>query len=154
MRTELKHHEFKAEWVSDEHGEGVMITQSDGWGDEAPTVIIHPWQLRSICEHFHILESDEGAARNIAALQRRMVVLRDRLLDLHDYMCRFGDHKHANLTQEITSLTALVDLAAEWCADFEGRPPAESDKYANVRTQAREAVPERAVPQPSQPELI
>lgn len=152
MKNELKHHEFKAEWVSDEHGEGVMITQSDGWGDEAPTVIVHPWQLRSICEHFQILESDEGAAREIAALKRRMVVLRDRLLDLHSYMCRYSDHKHADLSYEVTNLTALVDIASEWCADFEEPQSANSQQCAPVRT--RESAEAKAAPQPSQPELI
>lgn len=130
MRTELKHHEFKAEWVSDEHGEGVMITQSDGWGDEAPTVIIHPWQLRSICEHFQIVESDEGPAREIAALKRRMVVLRDRLIDLHGYMLESPAHKHADLVTELTSVTALLDLAAEWCADFDDHGTGGADQYA------------------------
>lgn len=130
MKNELKHHEFKAEWVSDEHGEGVMITQSDGWGDEAPTVIVHPWQLRSICEHFQILESDEGAAREIAALKRRMVVLRDRLIDLHGHMLESPAHKHADLSNELTSVTALLDLAAEWCADFDDNRACGPDQYA------------------------
>lgn len=153
MKPALKQHEFKAEWVEDEHGEGVTITQADGWGDESPTVMLHPWQLRSICEHFQIIEGgDEAAAREIAALKRRMVVLRDRLLDLHGYMCRYSDHKHADLTYEVTNLTALVDIAAEWCADFEEPPAADSDQYAPVR--ARAAVEAKAEPHPSQPELI
>lgn len=133
MKTELKHHEFKAEWVSDEHGEGVMITQSDGWGDEAPTVILHPWQIRSICEHFQILESDEGAARQIAALKRRMVVLRDRLLDLHGHMLESPEHKRADLVTELTSVTALLDLAAEWCADFDDDRVCGPDQYARAK---------------------
>lgn len=130
MKTALKQHEFKAEWVEDEHGEAVMVKQSDGWGDEAPTVMLHPWQLRSICEHFQIIENDEGAARQIAALKRRMTVLRDRLLDLHGHMLESPEQRRADSVIELTSVTALIELAAEWCADFDDHGTGGPDQYA------------------------
>ena len=118
MKPVLTQHQFKAEWINDEHGEAVMVSQTDGWADEAPSVILHPWQLRAICEHFEILAKDEGASRQIVALKRQMTVLRDRLLDLHGHMLESPGHKRAEMATELTSVTALLDLAAEWCADF------------------------------------
>lgn len=133
MTAQLKQHEFKAQWVDDEHGPAVMIEQSDGWGgnDEAMTVIVHPHQLRHICEHFNILAADQQASKTIQTLQRRMVVLRDRIADLDTYMAEHSDHKHADLSYEMTQLGALADLAIEWCHDF-AQPVTTADQSATL----------------------
>ena len=118
MTTKLTHHHLSAEQVNDEHGEAIMLTQQDGI-EEPQSVLVHPWQLRAVCEQFDLIASNQQAAQTISTLQRRMVGLRDRIDDLADWMAKHSDHEHADLSYETTQLRALQDLAGEWCADFE-----------------------------------
>ena len=118
MTTKLTHHHMTAEQVNDEHGTAIMLTQQDGI-EEPQSVLVHPFQLRAVCEQFGIIASDTRAAKTIATLQRRMVGLRERIDDLTCWMAKHSDHEHADLTYEMTRLRALRDLADEWCADFE-----------------------------------
>ena len=81
-----------------------------------------------------------------------MLGLSERIGELQDYMARFSDHKHADLTYEMVSLNALADLASEWCADFEG---AEQGGGRSVMTAATSsAPPPAAAAQPEQASLI
>lgn len=116
--TQLTHHHLTAEEVNDEHGPAIMLTQQCGL-EEPQTVLVHPWQLRAVCEQFGIIASDPQASKTIGTLQRRMVALRDRIDRLADWMAMHGNHAHADLSYEVTQLQALQDLAGEWCADFE-----------------------------------
>ena len=59
------------------------------------------------------------AAKAVATLQRRLMVLRDRLDHLSDWMAQHSDHMHADLSYETTQLQAMQDLAREWCYDFD-----------------------------------
>ena len=118
MTTKLTHHHLSAEAVNDKHGPAILLTQQDGI-EEPQSVLVHPWQLRAVCEQFGIIASDPQAAKTIATLQRRMVKLRERIDDLADWMAKHSDHEHADLSYETSQLRALQDLAGEWCADFE-----------------------------------
>ena len=118
MTTKLTHHHFSAEAVDDEHGTAILLTQQDGI-EEPQSVLMHPFQLRAVCEQVGIIASDTRAAKTIATLQRRMVKLSERIDDLADWMAKHSDHAHADLSYETTQLRALQDLAGEWCADFE-----------------------------------
>lgn len=128
MTKPLKHHELKASLIEDEHGPAVMLEQSEGWY-EPSTVLIHPHQLRAVCEQFGILTADPQAAKSIATLQRRMRALHDRIEDLSAWMAKHSDHRHADLSYELTSINALADLAGEWCADFETPEPSGTELY-------------------------
>jgi len=119
MSDKLTHHELTAEWVNDNCGRAILLTQSDDSLDEPCSVLVHPWQLRAVCEQFGIVASDQQAAKTIATLMRRMAGLRDRVDHLADWMTQHSDHKHADLTYETTQLQAMQDLAREWCRDFE-----------------------------------
>ena len=119
MTTKLTHHHLTADAVNDQHGEAIMLTQQDDGYNEPNTVLVHPFQLRAVCEQFGIIASDPQAAMTIATLQRRMVGLRERIDDLADWMAKHSDHAHADLSYETTQLLALQDLAGEWCAEFE-----------------------------------
>ena len=119
MTTKLTHHHLSAEAVNDKHGPAILLTQHDDGYSEPNTVMLHPCQLRAVCEQFGIIASDTRAAKTIATLQRRMVKLRERIDDLADWMAKHSDHAHADLSYETTQLRALQDLAGEWCADFE-----------------------------------
>ena len=116
--TSYTNHHLTAEHVNDKSGPAVMLTQQEGI-DDAETIIIHPWQLVAACQHLGLTASDFKAAQDIATLQRRMLALRDRIDSLADWMEKFSDHKHADLTYEMTQLHALQDLACEWCYDLD-----------------------------------
>ena len=138
MANKLTHHHLTAEAVNDDHGKAIMLTQQDGI-EEPHSVLVHPFQLRAVCEHFGINASDTQAAKTIATLQRRMVGLRERIDDLAHWMAQHSDHRHADLTYETTQLRALQDLAGEWCHDFDeerGVPAVESDSTAAECTSA------------------
>ena len=111
-------HHLSVEHVNDKSGPAVMLTQQEGI-DDAATIIIHPWQLVAACQHLGLNAGDPKAAHDIATLQRRMLALRDRIDNLTDWMEKFSDHKHADLTYEMTQLHALQDLACEWCHDLD-----------------------------------
>lgn len=117
MKTILTHHDLVAEEVNDEHGHAILLTQQDGL-EEPRSVLVHPWQLRAVCEHFGIVASDEQASKTIQTLQRRMKGLLGRIEHLAEWMTNHSDQRHADLTYEITQLQALQDLASEWCEDF------------------------------------
>lgn len=117
MTTTLTHYHLSAEAVDDENGPAILLTQQDG--PTPQTLLAHPWQLRAVCEQFGIIASDPKAAKTIATLQRRMVALADRIKGLAAWMAKHSDHKHADLTYEMTTINALADLAGEWVADFD-----------------------------------
>jgi hypothetical protein len=135
MQTKFTHHHLTAEEVNDEHGPAIMLTQQCGL-EEPQTVLVHPWQLRAVCEQFGIIASDPQASKTIATLQRRMVSLRERIDDLTYWMAKHSDHKHADLTYEMTQLRALQDLAGEWCGDFADNVRTESGQKADTSPKA------------------
>lgn len=116
--TPMTHHHLKAEWLNDQHGPAIMLTQQDG-NDEPNEVLVHPWQLRAVCEHFGLLTADPQAEKAIATLKRRMLALRDRIDSLADYMTHHSDHRHADLSHELNTVNLLAELADEWCTDFQ-----------------------------------
>ena len=129
MHNKLTHHHLTAEAVNDQHGRAILLTQQDGI-DEPQSVLVHPFQLRAVCEQFGIIASDLQAAKAIATLQRRMKALHERIEALADWMAQHSDHRHADLSHETTQLHALLDLAGEGCADFDSEqagPAVESD---------------------------
>ena len=122
MTNKLNHPHLTAELVNDEHGEAIMLTQQKGGHSEPSTVMVHPWQIRAVCEQFGILSSDPQTAKTIATLQRRMRSLFERIDKLDDWLTNHSDHRNADLSQELASIGALYDLAREWCADFDSEP--------------------------------
>jgi hypothetical protein len=119
----LKHHEVSAERHEAEHGAEIVLTQRDTCGNGDDVVTLHPWQLRAICDHFGITTADEQAAKTIAALQRRMLlVLTARIAHLADYLVTCSDHLHADLDYETDYATATAEVAAEFVADFAQLP--------------------------------
>ena len=118
MTDTLTHHELTAEWVDDNKGRAILLTQPADNYDTPGSVLVHPWQLRAVCEQFGIIASDPQAAKTIATLTRRLLLLRDRIDALADYLANHSDSKHADLTYEQTYSTATADIADEFCADL------------------------------------
>lgn len=132
MTDTLKHHELTAEWVNDNQGKAIMLTQPADNYDEPGTVLIHPWQLRAVCEQFGIIASDPQAAKTIATLTRRLMVLRDRIDHLADYLANHSDSKHADLSFEQSYATATADIADEFCAELMDTEPPGNATHSQV----------------------
>jgi hypothetical protein len=116
--TAFTNYQVNAELLTDEKGSYISLEQKNDYEDP-PTVYLHPWQLRATCEHFGIIASEQGSANSIASLERLLMTLRDRIETLHDYLCNNSDHKHADLTVELTYATATIDIANEFCHDLD-----------------------------------
>ena len=116
MTDTLTHHELTAEWVTDNKGEAIMLTQPADNFDEPGTVLIHPWQLRAVCEQFGIVASDPQTAMTITTLTRRIHLLRDRVAYLAAYLATNSDSEPAAFEQTYAQATA--DIAAEYCAEL------------------------------------
>ena len=112
--------ELKIETIDDEHGTLIMLTQDSGGNEDR--VGIHPLHLRHMAEQFGLISyADPAAHRVIATLERRMLLLRDRINHLGEWMAKHSDHKHADLSYEVTHLTATSDLVDEFCHEIEER---------------------------------
>ena len=149
--TAYTNHHLIAEHVNDKSGPAVMLTQQEGI-DDAETIIIHPWQLVAACQHLGLTASDPKAANDIATLQRRMLALRDRINNLADWMEKFSDHTHADLTYEMTQLHALQDLACEWCHDLDDNATATPN--SSISTVDSESTNECKTAQSAQVKLL
>jgi hypothetical protein len=139
------------ETADDENGQFIILSQDEGGNPES--VAVHPIHLRYLAEQFGLTEaSTRQANKTIATLERRLLALRDRMESLHDFLVNHSDHKHADLTFEVTYATATLDIADEFCADFgtTANPPAvEAD---NLPTDSGQVTITRKSPQakPSQ----
>lgn len=125
MTNSLTHHNLTAEWVNDNQGKAIMLTQPADNYDEPGTVLIHPWQLRAVCEQFGIIASDPQAAKTIATLTRRLMVLNERVNHLASYLTNQSG-KDAGLTYAHSYAMATADIAAEFCAELMDAPPCDS----------------------------
>ena len=96
-----------------------LITLEQDWCGNVDRVAIHPLHLRYMAETFGLVTtSDPQATKTIGALTRRLLVLRERIDRLDDYLLNCSDHAHANLDWEVTFSRATCDIAAEFCAEL------------------------------------
>lgn len=97
---------------------GLILLEQDSGGN-TDRVAIHPIHLRYMAEKFGLVAtSDPTAAKTIAMLTRRLLLLRDRIDALADWLANHSDHKHADLSYELTYATATADIADEFCAEL------------------------------------
>lgn len=101
-----------------------MLKQECGH-DEHQSVLLHPWQLRAVCEEFGVIATDGAAHKTIATLTRRLLALQGRIGFLADYLANHSDHKHADLSYETTYARATADIADEFCAELSEAEPME-----------------------------
>lgn len=124
MNTTTKEtfHEVTAELLTDDYGTAVQLTQPCGVG-EPSTVLLHPLQLRHFAERFAGMEPVGWMTSQPAkTLARRLRTLAFHIDFLYDYIKNHSDHKHADLTYELTKVTALSEMADEFCADLPDEP--------------------------------
>ena len=153
--TKLTQHELTAEWAENKTGEAIVLTQLANQAGGPNTIVLHPLQLRAVCEKFGLLAADRGPAQYIATLERRLQAVRDRVEFLDNWLRNHSDHKHADLSYECTYSGATLDVADEFCFDID---------VAQLRASARMAPPgvtapavqtaDSAKPGATQPSLI
>ena len=127
MTESPTHHGLQARRIEDAHGPAILLEQADT--TEAYSVILHPWQLLAVCQHFGLIAGTGEAQKAIRTLQRRLLALDGRIQGLLRYMADCSDHDHADLSSEMERLQALADLSGEWIAEMqdvaeEGTEPA------------------------------
>jgi hypothetical protein len=127
----IKHHGLIVERLDDD----VLLLSQKASPMGPVDIRIGAGQLRAICDQLGIVR-DPQSRRTIAGLQRRMLVLHERIEALADWMARHSDHKHADLTYETTKLHALLDLAAEWVQDFDEAEPSTAPASTPASTPA------------------
>ena len=118
LNDKLTHNEFTAELVEDHSGQSIALTQVDFKYGEPSTVMLHPWQLRAVCENFGLVASDPAAQKTIATLTRRLQLLNDRIVHLADWLVSQSDHQHADLGYEMNYSRATADISTEFCAEL------------------------------------
>jgi len=134
--------ELRIEPMEDKHGSLILLEQA--CCGNVDRVAIHPIHLRYMAEKFGLIAtSDPLAAKTIATLTRRLLVLRERIDEMADCLCNHSDSKHADLSYEMTFANATADIAAEFCAELMDTP-------AN----AAPLQPLQAVPANAQPSLL
>ena len=115
--SDITHHHLTAERINDDCDEAIMLTQQEGI-DEPDTIVLHPWQLRAVCEQLGLIVNDSEGQRTIETMQRRMLLLQSRIDHLNHWLHTFSDAKHADLSYEQTYSSATAEIADEFCRDL------------------------------------
>ncbi len=106
---------------------------------ESYVVDVHPTQVRLMAEFLGFvrdvsaLDADEQQtaptpaelARDVARLQRCLLAVQDKAVQLHEYMSNCSDWKHADLTGEMLRVVGIVDMLDLACGDFQTPPELE-----------------------------
>lgn len=116
-------------------GDSVLLEQDMGCG-EVHRIELHMIHLRLLAEKTGLVPAvDPDAERTIARLCRQMRLLFERIDTLHDWLVNHSDHKHADLSYELSHSRATWDLANEFCADLPSQAePATLSKAPDTET--------------------
>lgn len=101
--------------------DGMIELEQQNGLDEPDRIEIHPLHLRYMAEQIGLAPtSDSTAARTIATLQRRLLLLRDRIKELDGRLWAVPVYPPgaANDDPDLWFSDATVILADEFCADF------------------------------------
>jgi len=146
--------ELKIEFMADDTGDGLILLEQDSCGN-IDRVAIHPIHLRYMAEKMGLIEtSDPTAHKTIATLTRRLLLLRDRIGNLHNYLVNHSDHRHADLSYEVTYATACIDLAEEFCAELDEVDPPCAHAADTMQAPCKPDAKPSAKPTPPQASLI
>ena len=120
----------------------LMLEQQNGFQDP-DCINVHGLHVRHLAEQMGLIgKIDPDAQKTIATLTRRLLLLRDRIVTLHDFLLNHSDHKHADLSYERTYATATADIADELCHGLE-------DDEQPAAEQVRRPAPSKTAPTPA-----
>ncbi len=130
---------------------------------ESYVVDVHPTQVRLMAEYLGLVrevsacDADElrttptpaELTREVARLQRYLLAVQDKALQLHEYTSNCSDWKHADLTGEMLRVVGIVDMLDLACGDFQTTPESEGLNTTEIGVVER---PQKRVP--SSPEQM
>lgn len=99
------------------HEDCINLEQDGGCG-EVDRVTLHSIHVRLLASSMGLLQGDADAWRRVETLERRMLVLLDRIDRLDDMVSAAWAKGHEDLEVESTFSYATWELASEFCADF------------------------------------
>jgi len=98
------------------------ITLEQDWCGEVDRVAIHRLHVRHLAEQLGMLQlitaSDQNLAADLDRMRRNMLRIRDRAMRLQRDFAEHADWKHADLTDAMNAINALVDLFDMAVDDF------------------------------------
>lgn len=128
--------DLKIELLDDEPFAGWIMLEQDSGGN-VDRVSLHPVQLRYLAEKIGLVPaSDPEGARAIATLERRMCLLRDRIDHLGNWMTKYSDHEHADLSYEMAYIEGLAAMADEFCAELDELESVQNQSTSTSNTAA------------------
>jgi hypothetical protein len=95
----------------------VRLQQQDGL-DEPNIILLHPWQVRAVCQQLGLAVGDEEASRTIAKLCRWLRLLHGRVTELAHHLAHFSDTAHADLSFEQQHAAATAHIADALLVDL------------------------------------
>lgn len=126
----------KAEFVTDEHGQIVFITDLDSCADRSATVGLHPMQLRYLAERFAGLEPQpQPFATTSASLIERLVVLADHIEDLYTALLTSRAPEYTDMSHEMACARALHSIAQAFICDLPGATDTEPAQRPQASTE-------------------
>lgn len=107
--------------------DGNLRLEDKSYSDDA-IVDVHPIHLRLMAERLGLVRevsaSDADMVRTIATLNRRLLLLQQRVKHLHEMLAITASAGREDLDYELTHCGATIDLLDEFCADLGGGEPA------------------------------
>lgn len=99
--------------------EAGMLMLSQSKAGAVSSVVLHPIHIRHLAEAAGLVPvSDQATAKQIATLKRRLRLLHRRIDELDHHLANFSDER-AGLSEELSLVVALSDLADEFVADLD-----------------------------------
>lgn len=96
--------------------EGDTITLEQGYATgQVDRVALHRVHLQHLAEKMGLLQPPSPSVRTLV---RRLLTLQGRIEYLADHLANHSDHKHADLSHELTYAIATEDIAREFCAEL------------------------------------
>lgn len=109
---------LKIELMDDGNSASSILLTQDNCGN-TDSVTIHLIHIRYMAEKMGLIAtSDPKAHKTITKLTRQLLALRERIDYLADWLANHSDHKHADLSYEMTYATATADIAEEFCREL------------------------------------
>lgn len=98
--------------------DGLIELQQQNGFEDPDCIRVHPMHIRVMAEKLGLIDqSDPISLCTVRRLQRQMVLLRNRIEHLDDWLSTCSDHRE-DLTHEVMLVEALKDLVSEFTADF------------------------------------
>lgn len=100
-----------------EGGHMARLEQDGGLG-EAVAIDVHRIHLMELAALMGLLRGTPDLAQRVHTLERRLVVLKDRIDMLDDLLLRAAEKGHEDLSEECAWSAASLDVAREFIADL------------------------------------